>query len=248
MGFEIKLPLFEGPFDLLLFFIERDELDIYDIPISKLANDFLDYIHKLEQMNIDVASEFILVASTLMRIKAKMLLPRQEIAENGEEIDPREELVKHLLEYKMYKSVVPELADLEAIRAQRFNRGNIVSELNVIAAAQQVDMEIHNLDLYKILRVYEKVMVQFKQEMNKPRHTVTQFAYTIDGQKRALMEKLEVESRISFGDLLLDSATKIAAVFNFLAILELLQLQKISLLLGEGFNNFWIVNADEVAV
>jgi len=248
MGFEIKLPLFEGPFDLLLFFIERDELDIYDIPISKLANDFLDYIHKLEQMNIDVASEFILVASTLMRIKAKMLLPRQEIAENGEEIDPREELVKHLLEYKMYKSVVPELADLEAIRAQRFNRGNIISELNVIAAAQQVDMEIHNLDLYKILRVYEKVMVQFKQEMNKPRHTVTQFAYTIDGQKRALMEKLEVESRISFGDLLLDSATKIAAVFNFLAILELLQLQKISLLLGEGFNNFWIVNADEVAV
>jgi segregation and condensation protein A len=177
-----------------------------------------------------------------------MLLPRQEIAENGEEIDPREELVKHLLEYKMYKSVVPELADLEAIRAQRFNRGNIISELNVIAAAQQVDMEIHNLDLYKILRVYEKVMVQFKQEMNKPRHTVTQFAYTIDGQKRALMEKLEVESRISFGDLLLDSATKIAAVFNFLAILELLQLQKISLLLGEGFNNFWIVNADEVAV
>ena len=99
-NFEVKLPLFEGPFDLLLFFIERDELDIYDIPISKITNDFLQYIHHLEQLNIEVASEFILVAATLMRIKSKMLLPRPQIDEQGNEIDPREELVRHLLEYK----------------------------------------------------------------------------------------------------------------------------------------------------
>jgi len=248
MSFEIKLPLFEGPFDLLLFFIERDELDIYDIPISTLTNDFLTYIHQLEQMNIDVASEFILVASTLMRIKAKMLLPRQEMNEAGEEIDPRDELVKHLLEYRKYKSIIPELADLEAIRSQRFNRGNIVSELQVIAALQQVEMEIHSLDLFKILKVYEKVMVQFKQEQNKPRHTVTQYAYTIDGQKQSIMNKLESASRIAFEELLLESASKIAAVFNFLAILELLQLQRITLLLGEGFNNFWVVPNGEITV
>jgi segregation and condensation protein A len=244
MSFEIKLPLFEGPFDLLLFFIERDELDIYDIPISTLTNDFLNYIHHLEQMNLDVASEFILVASTLMRIKAKLLLPRQEVNEAGQELDPREELVRHLIEYKRYKSIIPELADLEAIRAQRFNRGNIASELAVIAATQQVDMQVHTLDLYKILKVYERVMTQYKQEQNKPRHTVTQYAYTIDGQKTAIMNRLEGLPRIAFDELLLESATKIAAVFNFLAILELLQLQRISLLLGEGFNNFWIVPGD----
>ena len=95
MAFEVKLPLFEGPFDLLLFFIERDELDIYDIPISRITEDFLSYLHQLEEMNIEIASEFILVASTLMRIKVKMLLPRPTLDEEGNEIDPREELVKH---------------------------------------------------------------------------------------------------------------------------------------------------------
>ncbi len=88
-SFEVKVPYFEGPFDLLLFFIRRDELDIHDIPIAKITNDFLDYIHQLEQMDLDVASEFILVASTLMRIKAKMLIPRVEKDEEGNEIDPK---------------------------------------------------------------------------------------------------------------------------------------------------------------
>ena len=106
MNFEIKLPLFEGPFDLLLFFIERDELDIYDIPISKITNDFLGYLQHLEKLDVEVASEFILVASSLMRIKAKMLVPRPEVDDEGNEVDPREELIQKLIEYKRYKSNV----------------------------------------------------------------------------------------------------------------------------------------------
>src|SRR6266581_1561204 len=101
--FEVRLPLFEGPFDLLLFFIERDELDINDIPISKITGDFLEYLHRLETLNIEIASEFILVAATLMRIKAKMLLPRPELDEQGHEIDPRQDLIQRLLLYKQYK-------------------------------------------------------------------------------------------------------------------------------------------------
>jgi segregation and condensation protein A len=112
-NFEVKLPLFEGPFDLLLFFIERDELDIYDIPIATITNDFLSYVHHMETLNIELASEFILVAATLMRIKSKMLLPRPQLDEQGNEIDPREELVKHLLEYKKYKSVVDNFHKME---------------------------------------------------------------------------------------------------------------------------------------
>ena len=102
-GFEIKLPQFEGPFDLLLFFIERDELDIQDIPIARIADDFLNYIHQMTILNMELASEFIFVAATLMRIKAKMLLPRYETEEAGNEIDTREELIRKLIEYKKFK-------------------------------------------------------------------------------------------------------------------------------------------------
>src|SRR5918996_5920430 len=115
-NFEVKLPLFEGPFDLLLFFIERDELDIYNIPITKIIKDFLDYIHSQDHLNIELSSEFILFVSTLMRIKAKMLLPRKELDEQGNEIDPRQELVDKLLEYKRYKEAAAELALKEAER------------------------------------------------------------------------------------------------------------------------------------
>ena len=96
--YQIKLPQFEGPFDLLLFFIERDELDIYNIPITKITNEFLGYIHKSESLNIELSSEFILFISTLMRIKAKMLLPRKELDPEGNEIDPRQELIDKILE------------------------------------------------------------------------------------------------------------------------------------------------------
>jgi segregation and condensation protein A len=104
--YQIKLPQFEGPFDLLLFFIERDELDIYNIPITKITNDFLGYIHTSESLNIELSSEFILFISTLMRIKAKMLLPRKELDPQGNEIDPRQELIDKILEYKDLKKLL----------------------------------------------------------------------------------------------------------------------------------------------
>ena len=174
--FEIKLPLFEGPFDLLLFFIERDELDIYDIPISKITTDFFAYLQQLDHLNMEVASEFILVASTLMRIKAKTLLPRPEINDQGEEIDPREELIRHLIEYKRYKSVVEDLAQLETQRLAQFQRGNVALELQEIAGQHTNEMELHTLDLYKLMRVFERVMNSFQIQQTKPKHTVIQLS------------------------------------------------------------------------
>ena len=109
-SYQIKLPQFEGPFDLLLFFIERDELDIYDIQITKIINDFVTYMHGAEDLSIELSSEFILFVSTLMRIKAKMLLPRKEIDEQGNEIDPRQELIDKLLEYKRFKEASLKMA------------------------------------------------------------------------------------------------------------------------------------------
>jgi segregation and condensation protein A len=240
VSFEIKLPLFTGPFDLLLFFIERDELDIYDIPISKITNDFLEYIHRLEEMNIEVASEFILVAATLMRIKAKMLLPRPEIDEEGNEVDPREELVAHLLEYKKYKSIINDLATLEEERMSLEKRGNIVKELKQLSEVNNVEAELQDIDLYKLLKVYERVLKRFEEEKNKPIHTVVQYPYTIENQKEYILTKLSEVSRLSFEDVIAEYKTKIAMVYNFLAILELLTQGYLMIYVGEGFNNFWV--------
>src|SRR5690349_1675173 len=130
--YQIKLPQFEGPFDLLLFFIERDELDIYNIPITRIINDFLSFIHSQESLNIELSSEFILFISTLMRVKAKMLLPRKEVDAQGNEIDPRQELVDKILEYKKYKEVSARMAEMEADRMLMIKRGNIQKELSSI--------------------------------------------------------------------------------------------------------------------
>lgn len=245
MSFEIRLPLFQGPFDLLLFFIERDELDIYDIPISKITNDFLDYIHQMEEMNIEVASEFILVAATLMRIKAKMLLPRPDIDELGNEIDPREELVAHLLEYKKYKSVINDLASMEEGMMHKEKRGNILREIRHLSEVNDVEAELQDIDLYKLLKVYDKVMRRFEEEKNKPIHSVVQYPYTIENQKIYIMDKVRSTGRVSFVDVISDYPIKIAVVYNFLSILELLQLQEIMIFVGEGFNNFWIEKKTE---
>jgi segregation and condensation protein A len=244
-NFEIELPLFKGPFDLLLFFIERDELDIYDIPVSKITHDFLTYLHHLEKMNIEVASEFILVAATLMRIKAKMLLPRPVIDETGKEVDPREELVAHLLEYKKYKSIIGELSTLEDASLQREKRGNVIKELKQLAEVNDVEAELQDLDLYKLLKVFERVIVRFEAEKNKPIHKVVQYPYSIEEKKEYILRKVSMISKVSFVDVLKESTEKIEVIYSFLAILELLQLRFITIYLGEGFNNFWIEKYDE---
>ena len=248
MSFEIQLPLFQGPFDLLLFFIQRDELDIHDIPISKITNDFLDYLHRLEEMNVEVASEFILVAATLMRIKAKMLLPRPVLDEEGNEVDPREELVRHLLEYKKYKSVVETLSQMEESRQQMEPRGNVVRELKKLAEGNNVESELQDIDLYKLLKVYQKVIARYELEKKKPRHEVVQYPYTIAKQRAYVLEQLAHQPRLSFSQLIEFEPNKIAVIFNFLSILDLLQMRKITMHLGEGFNNFWIEKIEEELV
>jgi len=243
--FEIKLPLFEGPFDLLLFFIERDELDIYDIPISKIANDFLDYIKHLEVLNIEVASEFILVAATLMRIKSKMLLPRPQLDEKGNEIDPREELIKHLLEYKKYKSVVEGFHRLEEEELMKEKRGNLMKELRALAEITNVEAELQDVTIYKLMAIFEKVVKRFDAEKNKPVHQVIQYPYTVESQKKYLVEELSRKPRLSFTELLESYPTRIGVIFNFLAILEMLAYQLVTIQVGEGFNNFWIAKVEE---
>lgn len=245
MNFEVKLPLFEGPFDLLLFFIRRDELDIHDIPIARITDDFLAYIRHLEQMNLEVAGEFILVAATLMRIKAKMLLPRVDKDEEGQEIDPRAELVRHLLEYKKYKSVVEYFEKWEESMLMREKRGNLTVELKDIASKDSsVETELQDVDLYRLLKVFQRLMTKHQAEQQQPRHEVVQFPYTVEEQKSKILLRLSEQPILSFQALIEEDPTRIGMIFHFLAVLELLQLGQIGLRLGEGYNNFWLLRPE----
>ncbi|MBS1508866.1 MAG: segregation/condensation protein A [Bacteroidetes bacterium] len=239
-NFEVRLPLFEGPFDLLLFFIERDELDINDIPISQITSEFLEYLHRLENLNIEVASEFILVAATLMRIKSKMLLPRPQLDEQGNEIDPREELVKHLMEYKKYKSVVEQFHKMEETELMKEKRGNLIKELRQLAEISNVEAELQDVDLFKLLTVFEKVLKRQEEEKNKPVHQVIQYPYTIEGQKEYILNEVTTKHRVAFIELFEKAPTRIALIFNFLAILEMLAYGYLNIQVGEGYNNFWV--------
>lgn len=240
MSFEIKLPLFEGPFDLMLFFIERDELDIYDIPIAKITLDFLDYVKKLEILEMEVASEFILFAATLMKIKSRMLLPRPELNEQGEAIDPREELVRNLLEYKKYKSVIEELSALELERMSKEKRGNLVKELQELSQVEDVEAELQHLDLYKLLHVFQKCMSRLSARADEPTHTIVQYPYTIAEQKEFVLERIRLKNQVPFSEFISYKPDKQFVIYTFLAILELLQLAQVTLILGEGYNNFWV--------
>lgn len=246
--YQIKLPQFEGPFDLLLFFIERDELDIYNIPIHKLTSDFLDYIHQLESLNIELASEFILFISTLMRIKAKMLLPRKELDAAGNEIDPRQELVDKILEYKRFKEASEEMALMEAERLLQQKRGNIRKELEAISDEHSEGTEIQTITMYKLMQTFEKVMKKFQDRNNKPQHVVVKYNYSQEGQREFLLQYMQTQTRAAFETIFSQCQTRIHAIFTFLAMLELVQQKFFTLLIGTGRNNFileWNTNRDE---
>jgi len=237
-GYQIKLPQFEGPFDLLLFFIERDELDIYDIPITKIIKDFLAYIHLQEKLNIELSSEFILLVSTLMRIKAKMLLPRKEIDAQGNEIDPRQELIDKILEYKKFKEAAVQMADMEAMRMLMMRRGNLQKELALIGEEASEGTEIQTVTLFKLMKAFEKVMQRVHDRNNKPVHTVVPYNYTMEGTRESMMHLVQTQKTVSFEKVFEECQDRIHAIFLFLSLLELAQQKYMGIIVGEGKNNF----------
>ena len=238
--FEIKLPVFEGPFDLLLFFIERDELNIQDVEIAKITNDFLAHIHQLLSVNVEVASEFILVAATLMRIKSKMLLPRIEVDDSGLEINPEQDLIARLIAYKQFKSAAEEMKVFEEARMKQERRGNIEYDLSQAAESSTHQDELLSLDLYKLLMVYQRTMQKYELRSEEVKHTVVQYPYTIEQQKHFIANLLNINKEINFALVLKNSDNKVHFVYNFLAILEMLQQQAVEITIGSGYNNFSI--------
>ncbi len=236
--YQIKLSQFEGPFDLLLFFIERDELDIYNIPITQITDDFLDYIHSQETLNIELSSEFILFISTLMRIKAKMLIPRKELDAQGNEIDPREELVSKILEYKKFKEAAAQLAEQEALRMLMIKRGNIQKELSQVGEEAGEGTEIQALTIFKLMKAFERAMRKYSDRVNRPVHTVVRYSYTLENSRAQVIAIAQAQKNVSFEKLFEEAENRVQAIFIFLSALELVQLNFLKIITGEGKNNF----------
>jgi segregation and condensation protein A len=239
-SFAIRLPQFEGPFDLLLFFIERDELDIHDIPIAKIADDFLHYLHQMSSLNMEIASEFIFVAATLMRIKAKMLLPRYGTEEAGDDPDTKENLIRKLIEYKKFKELCEEIRPMEDERFKQEKRGNIKHDLEQVEKVAVPGEELSELSLYRLMVVYERMLRNFTRRNEEVKHTVVQYPYTIEKQKKAVADLLKINKMLDFKALAKESENKVHFVYHFLAVLEMLQQDLIDIQVGLGFNNFWI--------
>ncbi len=237
-SYQIKLPQFEGPFDLLLFFIERDELDIYNVPINKINQDFLQFIHEQEKHNIELSSEFILFVSTLMRIKAKMLLPRKELDAQGNEIDPRQELIDKILEYKRYKEASARMAEMETMRMLMIRRGNLHKDLSNIGEESGEGTEIQNITLFKLMKAFERVVLRLQEKQNKPVHTVVQYEYTMEDSRDHMLKLLQDEKSVPFEKIFSICENRIHAIFLFLSMLELVQQKYMTIIVGEGRNNF----------
>jgi segregation and condensation protein A len=238
--FSVKLTVFEGPFDLLLFFIERDELDIYNIPIAKITDDFLSYIHQFNTLNMELASEFIYVAATLMRIKAKMLLPRPDLDDDGNDLDLQKDLVLRLIEYKRFKNISEAFKVLEDQRFYQERRGNILEDASALNLQTESVEDLSTLNLYKLLKTYHKVMGHYLIRTTEVKHTVEQYPYNIEEQKIQIANLLLINKQLDFKNLLTLSKDKVQFVYNFLAVLEMLQQQLVDIQIGFGFNQFSI--------
>ncbi|NTV02583.1 MAG: segregation/condensation protein A [Chlorobiaceae bacterium] len=240
--FRISLDEFEGPLDLLLFFIRRDELDIYNIPISKITGDFIAYIRAMQSLNLEVASEFIYMASMLMSIKARMLLPRQEseAADDGE-FDPRTELIQRLLEYKRIKEGASEL-ELLAVRREGMFSAGLFEEFEP-EVIDEMDEAVNRPTLYHLMLAYQAVM----DNMPKTRtQNVTEAPVTVEQQSALILGRLGDRVQVSFSSLFEECREAIVLVVTFLAVLELCRNRYITVIVKEGFNDFWISQRDRV--
>lgn len=222
--YRVQLKNFEGPLDLLLFFIKRDELDIYDIPISYITNQFLEYIHLMEELDLDVASEFILMASMLMSIKAKMMLPKEDSDEPLDENDPRYELVQRLLEYKRYKEMSEKMEAIEEEAQKKHFRGHT----EVDRVEKQASGEaLKDVTMFELMAAFKKVLADIKKKESV--HHVEKIEITIEEQTEYVLERLHRYGRTAFQAICREIKSRTKIVVTFLAILEMLKERQINL-------------------
>jgi segregation and condensation protein A len=235
-AYRIRLPNFEGPLDLLLFLIRKEEMDIYDIPIALITRQYLAYIELMQELDLDIAGEFILMAATLIQIKVKMLLPKPEGGEEEEEGDPRAELVRQLLEYKRFKEVAEDLTDLEDRQRRMFPRTYFEWQKTFKQEGREVVLK--EMSLFDLLQAFKSVLDHIPEQSF---HSVKAMQVTLEEQIEFMNKMLQDRERIAFSDLMTNFQERIVVIVTFMAILELIRTRRISVHQSSVFEEIWIV-------
>ena len=230
MAIPVKLEVFEGPLDLLLHLIDKNKIDIYDIPIVTITDQYLEYVNAMEREDLNVVSEFLVMAATLIDIKSRMLLPKQ-VNEDGEEEDPRDELVNQLLEHKMYKYMSLELRDRELDAGRSlYKRPTVPEEVLKYEAPIDLDAMLGDITLVKLNEIFKSVM---KRQEDKVDPIRSKFG-NIEKEEVSLTDKMDYvrgyaksHRKFSFKQLLLEQSSKMHVIVSFLAILEMMKMGEI---------------------
>ncbi|MEE8317579.1 MAG: segregation/condensation protein A [Candidatus Omnitrophota bacterium] len=235
MSYKVKLEVFEGPLDLLLYLIKKNEIDIYDIPVATITEQYLEYLELMRMLDLNIAGEFLVMAATLIHIKSKMLLPleEKEILPEEEE-DPREELVRRLLEYKKFKEVAGVLQDLEGQRKKMFTRATV---LEVDSGEKFFEASLFDL-ITALTRVLKDVPKEIFQEIVKDEFTVEQKVHD-------LLHMLVEKSTLQLSELFAKAKNRLEIIATFLAILELIRLKEIIVVQKKSFDEIEVMRNEK---
>lgn len=219
MSFEIRLENFSGPLDLLLHLIRSNEMDIYDIRIVEITEQYLGIIEAMKQLDLDVAGEFLLMAATLLHIKSRMLLPHSEEIADEEEEDPRAELVQRLLEYQRYRAMAEQFAELPRLNRDLFSSGPHLDDLNDVD--EEADEEL-SLNIYRLAEAFQQLLKERPREVF---HEVVQEHFAVADYVARITERLAVNRRLAFRDFFPKHCTRGELIVTFLAMLELVKMR-----------------------
>jgi segregation and condensation protein A len=236
-SYSIKVPIFEGPLDLLLHLIKQNKIDIYDIPIALITRQYLEYIEMMKELNLEIASEFIVMAASLIYIKSRMLLPPDETLESEEEEDPRAGLVQRLLEYQALKEASAEFRKREDVWTNAFS-GPPVDVEDIPA---EPNLYLFEVNLFDLMGALKKILTKAPLEMMK----ITRETLTVKDRIALILDKIENEHTIRFDDLFAQDRKRIQIIVTFLALLELLRLGVVRAYQDMEFGTVWIMRHKE---
>ncbi|MHB8171417.1 MAG: segregation and condensation protein A [Thermincolia bacterium] len=246
MSYKIVLPIFEGPFDLLFHLIDKNEVDIYDIPIARITEQYLEYIQTMQQLDLDVASEFLVMAANLLSIKAKMLLPKLPKAENPNDdelgLDPRDELVERLKEYRKFKMVAEHLKDREQVQGHIYTRPND-GEMYMHLFNEENPLE--GVSIFDLLESLRDVLNRVDEEVPTAREIPREEVSIRDKIREVLRRMVFHPNGLAFRELFIKSTTRVEVVVTFLAVLELIKLRKVNIHQSRLFGEIMIYNRRE---
>jgi segregation and condensation protein A len=244
-SYKVRLEQFEGPLDLLLFFIKRDELDIYDIPITRITQEFLEYLHLMQALDLEVAGEFIVVAAELCQIKVRMLLPREEREDGTEEEDPRADLVRRLLEYRRFKEMAEELQVMGEEQRKVYFRQYFKQDDKTSMVEPEEENLLKNVTIFHLMNAFRRAMERAPKI--KRTHDVDMIPVTVEEQSEIILSTVSLRGELTFSELFteflsasdvdeLSAPVRLRIAVTFLAILDLVRNRLVALRQHEVFD------------